>query len=465
MRACFLKKKQFVVLIALIIFIVAMSASVVWATHGFGTSIITISVGDRTFEIWGYDGDGSMPAIRLRDVAYILRGTAAQFDIGASPDGFDFYIVRGGIYIPDGTEFAKKDERWAVYGSYGFVGGSGEGGFYTDPLRYIVLGIDGVAVPFLVVDDSDDIFFPLEALGELLGFEVEWEWDYYSSWREIAFTEATTPPAKSTELASLLIRLFGIWVDREFYDSEGINEAVAFPVEFQIYTRGIAESHWAQPFESEWRWGAGNWHIPIINNLEGGFVELIFDGNRRIVVDASKSHIEQATYFVGDESYEMVRFDTTNWQVATASRYQIEFNEDGVILRYIGLLWHFSFNTIGIYRSEVAGERGENLTRQTITDPRDRILFEFIDTTAEAGNTYYYSIWSAGGSVWFDTWQIRVEMPSEKDFAEQVKEHEEAPEPAHEEQSHSWFWWVVSGGIIIIIMGIGGIVYGLRKRA
>ena len=99
----------------------------VFATHGFGSQSFRISVDGSSFEVWGYGSGGITidPSIRLRDIAYILNGTPAQFNIITSPcDSWDFWIQRGAPYLVTFTEFQPISEpRRALFGSYGFLPG------------------------------------------------------------------------------------------------------------------------------------------------------------------------------------------------------------------------------------------------------------------------------------------------------------------------------------------------------
>ena len=421
-----------VILVAVLV--LAYSPAVVQATHGFGSTQLTVIVDGQPFTLWGYDGDGPMPAFRLQDVAYVLNGTAAQFEI-REPDGggWEYWIVRGEAYTVRGTEFQPIPERHASFGSYGFAGGIG---FYVDPIQSAVLGVDGedepaTAIPVTVIRDVDDTYFPLGELAHLLGFTFEMSWDFYDG----TTAEITTGRYPQTELpvhppafADLLIRLSGHWVDRLHFYGTAIDERVVWPVEFEISPGGMGFTdivNWSvAPVRQLWEWPS--WWYPLsMRSLDGGYVELTVDitgqarvawsishanddieaphrditrfYNHRIVVDAGPGQIDEIKYFIGDEAFTMVRAETWVFQGRDARRYHaVPAAGGGITLRYVLRPASFSVDwdrEIRVYRSTERGEIGVLLFEQEITDPYDRLFFEFTDAAAEFGQVYYYSLW------------------------------------------------------------------------
>ncbi|MCL2500828.1 MAG: hypothetical protein FWE90_10925 [Defluviitaleaceae bacterium] len=167
-------------LFAALLIILLLLPITVRATHGFRSDSVTITVEGRDYLIWGYFEDGPVPAFRLRDIAYILNGTDAQFTIRETPDErWDYWIVRGEAYIPTGDELREMPFRSALFGSYGFVSGVG---IDSDPLGFAVVGIDEFdgepdeTIDLRVIRDADGIFFQLESLEHILGFAMcYWE--------------------------------------------------------------------------------------------------------------------------------------------------------------------------------------------------------------------------------------------------------------------------------------------------
>jgi len=210
-----MKMKLRMIVLTLATLIISSSfCTVVSATSGFGSQKFTVilnDVNDEPFEIWGYDGDGPMPAFRLCDIAYILNGTSAQFDIRASSDSrWDFWIKRGASYTATGAEMLPIPEnRRALFGSYGFIHGYDSPGFDTAPIRNIILGVDGIYTPdefisFRVVKDIDDVYFPLHDLGYLLGFSIERVLGYGGSRLVITMNPSIiTPTPAHTPIAPL----------------------------------------------------------------------------------------------------------------------------------------------------------------------------------------------------------------------------------------------------------------------
>ena len=209
-----MKKKMLkpVAIILSLIMLLAYSPYIAWATHGFSSGRLVILVNGRQFELYGYSGDGPMPALRLQDLAYILNGTTAQFDIRQAEGGeWDYWIVRGQPYTVMGTELRYIPDRHALFGSYGFVSGYG---FDCDPIQTAVIAVDGAdnpswTVEITVIRDIDETYFPFESLAYLLGFSWIWggafEADYIiETWPE--------PPPGSTHLASVLFHVPGVSV-------------------------------------------------------------------------------------------------------------------------------------------------------------------------------------------------------------------------------------------------------------
>lgn len=97
--------------------------------------------------------------VKLRDVAYALMGTQAQFSV--EYDG-STKITTGAAYSPDGTEMNLLPQ-------------GGESGMVK-----AVLTVDGVGVAkeaILVRDAAGGgyTYFKLRDLGEAMGFPVEWD--------------------------------------------------------------------------------------------------------------------------------------------------------------------------------------------------------------------------------------------------------------------------------------------------
>jgi len=237
----------------------------VQATHGVASRQMRIMVNDTVFEVYGYDGEFMIVTLRLRDIAYMLQGTSARFDIRAADnDARDFWIVRGENYTPQGNEFQPIPSRHALFSSsYGFILGQGVG-FYEDPFQQIWLGLDGDSAPaqtihFGIFADVDDVYFCLYDLGELLGFGVSWGEYGTGVDHAISFIPgvygfffpdqvAQQPTAYyNPELTAILAQIEGRWVDRAYYYRQTIDRDIVWPVYFDVFPI-ISEDAWA------WGW-------------------------------------------------------------------------------------------------------------------------------------------------------------------------------------------------------------------
>ena len=413
---------------------------------------MTVIVNGERFEMWGFDGDGPVPALRLKDMAYIFNGTSAQFDIRTPPDQrWDYWIVRGAAYTPTGAELSLDFEhRSAVYGSYGFAGGMG---FYTCPIRTVIVGIDGydepaTTVALTAIEDPGGMFFDVFMLAPLLG--IAWDWDavFYYAGPGIVLTPGTQTPAQplvqSPELVDILVRAGGHWTDRGHFYSPIIDESVVWPAEFFLSVQGIDDANFSAPIRN-WEWP--RWRYPVVMRpLENGYVELTVDPagqphvpwhelhhpdeifehtgditrfyNRRIVFDASRPQIDEITYYVGDVAHRMIRND---WRIRHALRhYAAPAEGGGVVLRYV--FWSMSsFRDeleFRVYRSTSDEERGEMVFSQTDFDFYDRILFEFVDNTAEYGQVYYYTFYAI--SQRGDHWRVFKDMGNRRSIVVDV---------------------------------------------
>ncbi|MCL2202332.1 MAG: SH3 domain-containing protein [Defluviitaleaceae bacterium] len=205
-------RKSFAVLIISTVLMVCILFPIsVFATHGFNATIIPFYVNGQRFDVYGYRGDSAvrLPAVRLADIAYMLNGTAAQFDIVAPPEnsGWNFWVKRGTAYTPTGAEMQTIPIRNALFGSYGFLPRDSTG-FSKNPHQNITVGFDGeyypaFSVSFLSVRDIDDIYFSVYELSYWLGFHVGVGFDGWDIWDE-ALVISTAPhnkPAPSRHIS------------------------------------------------------------------------------------------------------------------------------------------------------------------------------------------------------------------------------------------------------------------------
>jgi len=367
---------------------------------------------NQTFEIWGYHGTdhyGNIPwySYRLHDIAYILNNTPWQFNIRElQDDRRDYWIVPGEPFVPDGTQLQPVlSDRYALIYSSRFLHGYG---FDSDPRRAIVLGIGGdnapaTAVSITVVYDEGDTFFLLCELGELLGFYITreriWVDGFHIPYLTInPLDKVADLPVQTPEFVDILNRISGHWVDRQYLESADIDESTVWPAELVIIKQGAVHgltTPWILIGPMHHSSYPRDYFALHKNVLECGLVELLAD-NARITVDASTLEINEITYYINGMPHTMVRFD---WErivwYGVERRYSAEPYENGGI-RLLYLLRHHSLSSqtteLRFYRSTTQGERGTLIYSRSPITPTDRILFEFIDTMAEMGQIYYYSI-------------------------------------------------------------------------
>jgi len=443
-------KKLFAAILAAVIFLLCFQLPL-HATVGPFAGAQRVYVDGKPFEVWGVFDDTTFSNFRLQDMAYMLNGTPAQFNIRKiDDDRFDYWIVRGEPYTPTGDELRPIEGYRDEY-----MGGMlwFDGGFFG----YATIGVDGVdepetAISLFVRGDEDSFYFPIMHLAFLLGFSMDWSrtgyfvhdfHDYYVENTDYVFsTEVNSPailPTKSIEFLELMMHLSGHWVDNAHFVSPVIDESVVWPVElhFSPDGHGINNISWStvapmRPWASE-RWQL--WYPLSIQYFEAEVVELTVTGAatsawnsfltgytpadyfpQRIIINTSGEYIDELIYYIGDVAYHMVRADGRH----SNRRYYAEpAGDNGIRLLYVLGRNTFFFSSDGfqIYRSQVQGEQGTSVFSQAEISFDDRILFEFVDTTVERGNIYYYSLWRIdtwGGhnSIQFadEQWQIRVDV-------------------------------------------------------
>jgi len=413
----------------LIIILSAIPFIRVHATRSLFSHASTLTVDGETFELWGFFEDGPTPAFRLQDLAYIFNGTAAQFDIRTPPDArWDAWIVRGAPYTPKSTELSLDFEsRHALFGSDGFIYGQGLGGFDSCPMRTFIVGIDGHDEPATTIvlqgiQDPDGMFFELHGLERLLGI--------YRYWRDWSLTTGAVapvqPPIHTIDFIETMLRISGHWVDVAHFYSPAIDESVVWPMAFNLTLTGFTDMDASMAPIREW--GQQTWWYPVnLRHLENGYMELTIDTtghpllpwdrftgndtlndeppddigrfiNHRIVFNASQEYVETMSLYIGDAHFTMMRNDWRDFSQTDPRRYTVGAAEGGgIVLNYVLGVNRISFWTeveLRFYRSTTNNERGRLIYRQQLTDTSDRLLFEFIDTTAAPGNVYYYSIYA-----------------------------------------------------------------------
>jgi len=478
---------------------------------------VRVLVDDETFELWHIWDEMFAPSFRLQDIAYILNGTSAQFDIREpNDDRIDYWIIRGEPYTPIGNEFRPigyDDDDWVWFGGY---------------LNRVVIGVDGIDTPETVVSltvwsDEHGTYAGIWDLEHLLGFSLDWSdfgysWllihDYFIEGADFVISTDTRLsaelPVQSIEFMELMANLAGNWVDIEHFYSPIIDESVIWPLElyFSRDGHGVRDGGWGSvaPIQRSSALWTGWWYTLSMHNLEDGHVELIVASQaerawnapianvsdeetvqyvyeHRILVDTSQEQIGEILYYIGDTQHHMVRVPGWRWEPRfnypeqyitprDARRYYAEPYEDGGI-RLLYVLGSRALSAdFMVYRSLVYGERGTRIFLQEELSRYDRILFEFVDTTVQRGNVYYYSLWHISWGfernipITKQAWQMRVDVDAVFDGLEvaeiEVPEDEAVEEvgevyiPAAEETPDRfnyhvlWFFSLIAVAMTII---------------
>ena len=101
------KSVQICVVLLLFLLLISHSKHIYATPDGWLYHQHVIYVNEQRFELWGYGYWEGYGNYRLRDIAYILNGTSAQFNI-REPLGeyLHFWIERNTPYVPIGTELS-----------------------------------------------------------------------------------------------------------------------------------------------------------------------------------------------------------------------------------------------------------------------------------------------------------------------------------------------------------------------
>ena len=152
-------KKNFAAVLALCMVLSVMTMPMAFAAGKTVLSTQNLAVDGKTIPCEKYNIDGSN-YFKLRDMAYVLNGTAAQFAVGWDAASSTVSITTGQPYTPNGTEL-KLD--------------GGDKSATSVPSSQTIK-IDGVVVSNLsVYNIGGNNYFKLRDLGDALGFEVGYD--------------------------------------------------------------------------------------------------------------------------------------------------------------------------------------------------------------------------------------------------------------------------------------------------
>ncbi|MCL2189573.1 MAG: hypothetical protein FWC16_10740 [Defluviitaleaceae bacterium] len=456
-----------------------------------------LRVDGRDYSLWGYSTDMAIHYFCLFDMAYILNGTPAQFNVRRSAgEEWDFWIVRGAAFEVVGQEFVdiplfrEIPERSATRADGGgLFGWEWDGsGFLRYPEQTFVLGIDGETTPatsiaIRTITDIDNVYFMLSELAYILGFEhvittSRWHWgdwhdDFISGVDRIIDTSNAVFPAlrkQSPELVRNLIALSGHWVASAFFDSAYIDETIVWPVEIAFDYSGMYRPLMDTLSPITPMWTTEVWEemrqtlSPVYSNQ---LPELVFEltpirqdefPDYRIVFQLQGEPIDIITLYIGDTAHQLRRhYD--RWM--DTSRYTIQAMQGDVLLRYIPRRWFFSNPEeadIRVYRV-TEGQR-TLLHRQTGVRENDRILFEFIDQSPIPGAIHYYEIvrmnqgWTelATDPIRVDVYALLGLVTEPNDYPKQdnyANEDTPADEPNIAPNQSGVIMWIVIAAIVL----------------
>ena len=421
-----LKKVQICVAVLLFLLLISPSKDVHATPEGWVYGQQVVYVNGQRFEAWGYSFWNGYGNFRLRDIAYMLNGTSAQFNVREPLDGYlHFWIERNVPYVPIGTELGYLYEEqldWRTIGAFRFYA------VEHSPRQSVILSLDGSETPRIntVVEvltssgfpineperltDLNQVYFDIASIAGLLGFSLERAIDYdFGIPNELHITTgleylAGDIESQPLELLNASFRLTGHWVDRRFFDSVIINQEVAWPHEFEIGLFGLTYHPQFVDFQfSGLPLAARQPNIShhnqvllplVLESLEDGIITIsIYGSDRRISADLSAMPIDTLIYYVDGVPIEMVRLDPS----LSPGRYRHDALEGGgLLLTYIADFQSFSFwqipQYVHIYRSTVQGYEGERIFTHLVIDENDRIFFEFADPYAEPDVVYFYTI-------------------------------------------------------------------------
>ncbi|MCL2378265.1 MAG: hypothetical protein FWC77_03970 [Defluviitaleaceae bacterium] len=386
-------QKLIISLLATILVLICIPMTMRATVDGIWSGQFTIQVNGVSFELWGYSTDMAILYLCLYDMAYMLNGTSAQFNIRTPiDDRWDFWIVRGSPYTPTGTEFQPIPMRHATRADGGgLFSWSRDTGFDYYPEQTLVIGIDGTDEPatsiaIRTIQDIDNTYFMVTDLAAILGFDsliTTENWhpgryhdDFVEGIDRILTTETHSPaelPVQSPEFTDIMIRISGQWVDTQHFYSPIINEGIVWPPELSISYHGVSEPvtnsvapvrpEWSRKlWEWEWLW----WYPVSIKTLESGLVEITVNQpeqaqaawsaaveleysqedslslpprfeNYRIVVDPREGPIENIMLYINDTAHTMQRLN--HWDTATRHTIEPVYGGIGIMFRYIFSRW------------------------------------------------------------------------------------------------------------------------------
>jgi hypothetical protein len=176
--------------------------------------ISTVLVNGEEFELELFTIGGEN-YFSLRDIAYALRGTMAEFSVGQDDDSGAILIMSGTEYMPVGMEMSSRGTERKL----------------PEPIVGNVF-IDGEEAGVSAFDIEGESYFRLPDLGGALGFEVVWRWAGESRAVNIIAGVVEPPPDLSEALPPIIIPIVPAMpvASAEPEMTGGANEAAPIPI-------------------------------------------------------------------------------------------------------------------------------------------------------------------------------------------------------------------------------------------
>lgn len=162
------------------------------------------------------EAGGSTNYVKLRDIAYVLNGTKAQFSVDYDAARKSIALTTGQPYQATGVEMTTP-----FSGNRSYKGGT------------LSLLVDGKPVELLAITLKDDAggaynYFKLRDLGTALGFKVDWTADR-GVIVETGGSTQPTKPTQSTQPANPLDLFQGAWKGSyQSADGKTVSEEIIF---------------------------------------------------------------------------------------------------------------------------------------------------------------------------------------------------------------------------------------------
>jgi len=208
-----MRKKIVSILLALVLMMSAFCTVSSALTVNATSSNILIDGQKVDFQAYNIDGNNYF---KLRDLAYALSGTDAQFEVTWNQKTQAINVIDGQSYTPVGGELVKKTVK-------------NPKAVQTTSIIYL----DGYAVPLRAYNIADNNYFKLREVAQVFDFSVEWD-NEAQTIRVDTDRPYTAPPVTMTtahvnSYPMLLIGQTKASIDEEFgMPTRGVNASYRY---------------------------------------------------------------------------------------------------------------------------------------------------------------------------------------------------------------------------------------------